>query len=100
MPSATFPAMEFERLQELYNRCNPDEPLSPGDARNVDITTSEKEREAADHLLQNNVILRYLNDDEWVDLHPSVAGMQELAGPSPDANSAAEEASVEAEKGA
>ncbi|AGP36380.1 hypothetical protein [Sorangium cellulosum] len=58
------------------------------------ITSNEQEREAADHLLQNNVILRYLNDDEWVDLHPSVAGMQELAGPFPDAKDAA------AEKGA
>ncbi|WP_437300136.1 hypothetical protein [Sorangium sp. So ce426] len=52
------------------------------------ITNNEQEREAADHLLQNNVILRYLNDDEWVDLHPSVAGMQELAGPFPDATDA------------
>ncbi|WP_433936275.1 hypothetical protein AB3662_16415 [Sorangium cellulosum] len=55
------------------------------------ITSNDQEREAADHLLQNNVILRYLNDDEWVDLHPSVAGMQELAGPVPDANDAAAE---------
>ncbi|WP_437681564.1 hypothetical protein [Sorangium sp. So ce131] len=55
------------------------------------ITSNDQEREAADHLLQNNVILRYLNDDEWVDLHPSVAGMQELAGPAPDAKDAAVE---------
>lgn len=55
------------------------------------ITTNDHEREAADHLLQNNVILRYLNDDEWVDLHPSVAGMKELAAPSPDAKDAAAE---------
>ncbi|MGK4005410.1 hypothetical protein WMF31_22470 [Sorangium sp. So ce1036] len=58
------------------------------------ITSNEQEREAADHLLQNNVILRYLNDDEWVDVHPAVAGMQELAGPFPDATD------VAAEKGA
>jgi hypothetical protein len=45
------------------------------------ITANDSEREAADLFLQNNVILRYLNDDEWVDVHPSVAGMQELAGP-------------------
>lgn len=45
------------------------------------ITSNDQEREAADMFLQNNVILRYLNDDEWVDVHPSVAGMQELAGP-------------------
>ncbi|KYG05009.1 hypothetical protein BE21_43440 [Sorangium cellulosum] len=58
------------------------------------ITTSEQEREAADHLLQNNVILRYLNDEEWVDVHPSVAGMRELADPSPDAKDAAPEKGV------
>lgn len=53
------------------------------------ITTSDQEREAADHLLQNNVILRYLNDEEWVDVHPSVAGMRELADPSMDVKDAA-----------
>ncbi|WP_437282049.1 hypothetical protein WME90_16250 [Sorangium sp. So ce375] len=53
------------------------------------ITTSDQEREAADHLLQNNIILRYLNDEEWVDVHPSVAGMRELADPSTDARDAA-----------
>ena len=30
-------AMDFKRLQELYNRCNPDEALRPSDPRNVDI---------------------------------------------------------------
>ncbi|HEX2689493.1 MAG TPA: hypothetical protein VHN14_22885 [Kofleriaceae bacterium] len=51
------------------------------------ITANDAEREAADLFLTNNVILRYLNDDEWFDVHPSVAGMEELraapeAGPS------------------
>lgn len=45
------------------------------------ITSTEADREAADLLLQNNVILRYLNDEEWVELHPSVAGMKELDDP-------------------
>ncbi len=45
------------------------------------ITSNDHEREAADMFLQNNVILRYLNDDEWVDVHPSVAGMRELSEP-------------------
>ncbi|WP_437282047.1 hypothetical protein WME90_16240 [Sorangium sp. So ce375] len=58
------------------------------------ITTSDQEREAADRLLQNNVILRYLNDEEWVDVHPSVDGMRELAEPSPDAKDAAPEQGV------
>jgi hypothetical protein len=42
------------------------------------ITANDAEREAADLFLTNNVILRYLNDDEWFDVHPSVAGMEEL----------------------
>ena len=36
------------------------------------ITANDAEREAADLFLTNNV-LRYLNDDEWFDVHPSVA---------------------------
>ena len=47
----------------------PDEEARHGD---------DQEREAADLFLQNNVILSYLNDDEWVDVHPAVAGMAEL----------------------
>ncbi len=45
------------------------------------IVSNDQDREAADRLLQNNVILRYLNDEEWMDVHPSVAGMKELAAP-------------------
>ncbi len=43
------------------------------------IPKNEHEREAADLFLQNNVILRYLNDEEWMDVHPAVAGMKELS---------------------
>ena len=43
------------------------------------IPKDDHEREAADLFLQNNVILRYLNDEEWMDVHPAVAGMKELA---------------------
>ncbi len=43
------------------------------------IPRDDREREAADLFLQNNVILRYLNDEEWMEVHPSVAGMKELA---------------------
>lgn len=45
------------------------------------ITANDAEREAADLFLSNNVILRYLNDDEWFDVHPSVAGLEELRAP-------------------
>jgi hypothetical protein len=43
------------------------------------IPKDDHERDAADLFLQNNVILRYLNDEEWMDVHPAVAGMKELA---------------------
>jgi hypothetical protein len=42
------------------------------------ITSTDAEREAADLFLQNNVVLRYLNEDEWFDVHPSVAEMPEV----------------------
>ncbi|HET9623144.1 MAG TPA: hypothetical protein VFP84_17345 [Kofleriaceae bacterium] len=45
------------------------------------ITATDAEREAAELFLTNNVILRYLNDDEWFDVHPSVAGLDELRMP-------------------
>jgi hypothetical protein len=45
------------------------------------ITANDAEREAAELFLTNNVILRYLNDDEWFDVHPSVAGLDELRAP-------------------
>jgi len=49
------------------------------------IPKDDHEREAADLFLQNNVILRYLNDEEWMDVHPAVAGMKELAEAERDA---------------
>jgi hypothetical protein len=39
--------------------------------RYLTVETSEQ-RETADAMLSNNVVLRYLNDQDWFDLHPSV----------------------------
>jgi hypothetical protein len=33
---------------------------------------TEVQRQTADAMLSNNVVLRYLNDQDWFDLHPSV----------------------------
>jgi hypothetical protein len=33
---------------------------------------TEAQRQTADLMLTNNVVLRYLNDEEWFDLHPSI----------------------------
>ncbi len=57
------------------------------------IPKDDHEREAADLFLQNNVILRYLNDEEWMDVHPAVAGMKELEGAELDARDTREPAS-------
>jgi hypothetical protein len=39
--------------------------------RYLTVETSEQ-RETADAMLSNNVVLRYLNDQDWFDLHPSI----------------------------
>lgn len=36
------------------------------------VLEDDTDREIADRLLQNNAVLRYLNDREWFDLHPAV----------------------------
>lgn len=33
----------------------------------------EKQRQIADQMLLNNAVLRYVNDNDWYDLHPAVA---------------------------
>lgn len=39
----------------------------------------ERDREVALHMLSANVLLYYLNDEEWFDLHPAVLEMQEIS---------------------
>jgi hypothetical protein len=36
------------------------------------VLEGDADREIADRLLQNNAILRYLNDRDWFDIHPAV----------------------------
>jgi hypothetical protein len=36
------------------------------------ILDEEFQREMVDRLLQNNVVLGYLDDDVWFDIHPAV----------------------------
>jgi hypothetical protein len=52
-------------------------------ARNKKLVTTPADAEAADFLLGTNLIIRYLNDDEWFDVHPAIAGLPELAEPQP-----------------
>ena len=39
------------------------------------IIDTDGHRETVDLMLQNNIVLRYQNDDPWVDLHPAVRDM-------------------------
>jgi hypothetical protein len=34
---------------------------------------SDSHRQIADQMLQNNAVLRYVNDNAWFELHPAVA---------------------------
>jgi hypothetical protein len=36
------------------------------------VLEGDADREIADRLLQNNAVLRYLNDRDWFDIHPAV----------------------------
>lgn len=42
------------------------------------VLETDAHREAADRMLSNNIVLRYLNDEEWFDLHPAVRGIAEV----------------------
>ena len=37
------------------------------------------QRKTADSMLSNNVVMRYLNDRDWFDLHPSVRDIPGVA---------------------
>jgi hypothetical protein len=41
-------------------------------------TENDAERLAASDMLQGSIVFRYLNDDDWYDLHPAVRDMPEI----------------------
>lgn len=72
----------FKRLLSLaadeYRRTVPDSAFTwlarVHDEKRL-IIENDGHRETVDLMLQNNIVLRYQNDDSWVDLHPAVRGM-------------------------
>jgi hypothetical protein len=42
------------------------------------ILETEAEREAFDRMVSNNVVLHYMNDEDWFDLHPAVHEIREV----------------------
>lgn len=85
----------FRRLLALaadeYRRTVPDsafEWLARVHAEKRVIIDDNEHRETVDLMLQNNIVLRYQNDEPWADLHPAVrdmpgvqAALARLAGP-------------------
>jgi hypothetical protein len=39
------------------------------------VIDDESPRSTVDLMLQNNVVMRYMNDEEWFDIHPAVREM-------------------------
>ena len=39
----------------------------------------EDQREMVDQMLENNVVLRYQNNDPWCDIHPAVQRISRIA---------------------
>lgn len=75
----------FERLLSLaadqYRRTVPESALRWLARVHVEkrlIIDDEGHRATVDLMLQNNVVLRYLNNKEWYDLHPAVRDMPAL----------------------
>jgi len=42
------------------------------------IFNTHEQQQAADRMLSNNVVLRYLNETEWFDVHPAVRDLEPL----------------------
>lgn len=65
-------------LYDAYRRMVPTDafPWLALVAKSHDLNTqNEEHRKVVDLMLSNNAVLRYLNDNEWYDLHPAVIGI-------------------------
>lgn len=66
----------FNELKDAYRKVVPAEAFQwlAGVANEKYLTIrDDKHRAVADLMLSNNAVLRYLNDNDWFDLHPAVA---------------------------
>lgn len=66
----------FNELKDAYRKVVPADAFAwlAGVAHERYYTVEEeKHRQIADQMLLNNVVLRYLNGNDWYDLHPAVA---------------------------
>lgn len=66
----------FNELKDAYRKLVPAEAFAwlAQVAHEKYLTiVDDKHRAVADQMLGNNAVLRYLNDNDWFDLHPAVA---------------------------
>lgn len=67
-----------EPFRELVEGSGNIEWLAKVRTRKKLILETEEDRKAATQMLANNVVLRYMNDDYWYDLHPAVRDLAEI----------------------
>lgn len=79
VPSSPLSDGDFDRilneLRDAYRRivpANTFEWLAGVAAKQYLTIQNDDHRQAADHMLANNAILKYLNEHEWYELHPAV----------------------------
>lgn len=66
----------FNELKDAYRKVVPADAfawLANVATERYYTVEEEKHRQIADQMLLNNVVLRYVNDNDWYDLHPAVA---------------------------
>lgn len=66
----------FNELKDSYRKVVPADAFEwlAGVAKDQYFTVhNDAHRQIADQMLLNNVVLRYVNDNDWFDLHPAVA---------------------------
>lgn len=82
--SETLSPENFNRLMiesaETWRRTVDDDdlPLLAAVARSGRLPVSDASRQRVSRLLRNNIIMRFLNDAEWFDVHPAVRSMREF----------------------
>jgi hypothetical protein len=68
-------AREGSAYRELIDGAGAREWAARVASRQAVETLNVSEEQIADRLMTNNVLLKYVNNDDWCDLHPAVWGM-------------------------
>jgi hypothetical protein len=71
----------WDELQDEYRKAIPEDAfawLARVASERYLVLPTEAHRQVADLMLNNNVIMRYLNEKDWFDLHPAVCTLPQL----------------------